>query len=56
MFIRNWNELTSHSHQEGRKIALDILEGGLAAADTYISELQDFRKVSFLFIENVIKF
>jgi len=33
--IRNWEELTSHGDREGRAMALDILQGGLAAADPY---------------------
>ncbi|MFN2229716.1 MAG: glycerate kinase [Anaerolineae bacterium] len=33
--IRNWDELTSHGDREGRAIALEILEAGLAAADPY---------------------
>jgi glycerate-2-kinase len=33
--IKNREELTSHGDREGRAIALDILEGGLSAADPY---------------------
>ncbi len=35
MYIKNREELISHGHREGRALALDILEGGLAAADPY---------------------
>ena len=35
MIIKNRAELTSHGFSEGRALALDILEGGLAASDPY---------------------
>ncbi len=35
MYIKNQEELTSHGYREGRSLALEILEGGLAAADPY---------------------
>jgi glycerate-2-kinase len=35
MIIRNRDELVSHGEREGRALALDILEGGLQAADPY---------------------
>ncbi len=35
LIIKNRSELTSHGHREGRALALDILEGGLAASDPY---------------------
>jgi glycerate-2-kinase len=35
--IKNWEELTCHGDREGRTMALDILEAGLAAADPYAS-------------------
>lgn len=34
-FIKNREALVSHGDREGRALALDILEGGLAAADPY---------------------
>ena len=34
-FIKNREGLVSHGDREGRALALDILEGGLAAADPY---------------------
>ena len=37
MLIKNREELTSHGDREGRALALDILEGGLAAADPYVN-------------------
>jgi glycerate 2-kinase len=33
--IRNWDELTNHGDRQGRAMALEILEAGLAAADPY---------------------
>lgn len=35
MYIKNREELLSHGDREGKSLALDILEGGLAAADPY---------------------
>jgi glycerate-2-kinase len=35
MIIKNWDALTSHGNAEGRKIVLEILEAGFAAADPY---------------------
>lgn len=35
MFIRNMDELVSHGNREGRRLALEILEAGFQAADTY---------------------
>jgi glycerate 2-kinase len=35
MIIKNRDELISHGDRQGRALALDILEGGLAAADPY---------------------
>ncbi len=35
MYIKNREELVSHGDREGRSLALEILEGGLAAADPY---------------------
>ncbi|MFO7695927.1 MAG: DUF4147 domain-containing protein [Anaerolineae bacterium] len=35
MIIKNRDELISHGHRDGRALALDILEGGLAASDPY---------------------
>lgn len=37
MLIKNRPELTSHGDREGRAMALDILEAGLAAADPYVN-------------------
>ena len=37
MIIRNRDELTSHGDRQGRAMAFDILEGGLAAADPYVN-------------------
>jgi glycerate-2-kinase len=37
MRIKNRAELTSHGDREGRALALDILEGGLEAADPYLN-------------------
>lgn len=35
MVIKNRKELVSHGDRDGRSLAIDILEGGLAAADPY---------------------
>ncbi|MCJ7737074.1 MAG: DUF4147 domain-containing protein [Anaerolineae bacterium] len=35
MFIKNVGQLTSHGNTTGRQLALQILEAGLDAADTY---------------------
>ena len=35
MFIKNTEELTSHGNREGRRLAVEILEAGLSAADPY---------------------
>jgi glycerate 2-kinase len=35
MYIKNREELISHGDRDGRSLALEILEGGLAAADPY---------------------
>ncbi|MBN1935741.1 MAG: DUF4147 domain-containing protein [Anaerolineae bacterium] len=43
MWIKNRAELTSHSDREGRSLALDILEGGLTAADPYQNTLNLIR-------------
>src|SRR5688572_22315686 len=37
MFIKNRETLVSCGDREGRALALDILEGGLAAADPYVN-------------------
>ena len=42
-FIKNREELVSHGDREGRALALDILEGGLAAADPYDNTLDLIR-------------
>jgi glycerate 2-kinase len=42
-FIQNREELVSHGDREGRALALDILEGGLAAADPYANTLDLIR-------------
>ena len=38
-FIKNREALVSHGDREGRALALDTLEGGLAAADPYANTL-----------------
>ncbi|HHX65059.1 MAG TPA: DUF4147 domain-containing protein, partial [Chloroflexi bacterium] len=43
MIIRNRDELVSHGEREGRALALDILEGGLQAADPYANTLKLIR-------------
>ena len=43
MIIRNRDELTSHGDREGRALALDILEAGLAASDPYTNILKLIR-------------
>jgi len=35
VYIKNREELICHGNRQGRSLALDILEGGLAAADPY---------------------
>ena len=35
MLVTNHEKLVSHGHREGRAMALEILEGGLAASDPY---------------------
>ncbi|MBC7236191.1 MAG: DUF4147 domain-containing protein [Chloroflexi bacterium] len=40
MIIKNRDELVSHGDQEGRALALDILEGGLSASDPYVNTLK----------------
>jgi len=37
MIVKNRYEITSHGNRQGRAMALDILEGGLAASDPYIN-------------------
>lgn len=44
MFVTNRDALTSHGDREGRALALDILEGGLAAADPYANTLKLVRR------------
>ena len=44
MRVLNKNSLLSHGNREGRKIALDILEKGLAAADPYDNTLKILRR------------
>jgi glycerate 2-kinase len=44
MYITNRDELVSHGEREGRALALDILEGGLAAADPYENTLRLVRR------------
>ena len=43
MIIKNRTELTSYGDREGRTMALDILEAGLAAADPYANTLNLIR-------------
>jgi len=43
MIIKNREELTSHGDREGRAMALDILEAGLARADPYANVRQLIR-------------
>ncbi|MCJ7551970.1 MAG: DUF4147 domain-containing protein [Anaerolineae bacterium] len=45
LIIKNRSELTSHGHREGRALALDILEGGLAASDPYANSRKLIRIV-----------
>ena len=42
--ITNRAELVSHGDRAGRALALDILEGGLAAADPYANTLKLIRR------------
>ncbi|OGO04804.1 MAG: hypothetical protein A2Y73_02085, partial [Chloroflexi bacterium RBG_13_56_8] len=44
MYIKNREELTSHGDQEGRSLALEILEGGLTAADPYVNTQKLIRR------------
>jgi len=44
MIIKNRDELVSHGNREARALALDILEGGLAAADPYANTLKLIRR------------
>ena len=43
MMISNRDELLSHGDREGRAMALEILEAGLAAADPYVNTLRLMR-------------
>jgi glycerate 2-kinase len=40
MIVKNREELLAHGDRRGRSLALDILEGGLAAADPYVNTLK----------------
>ncbi len=44
MRIQNYEQITSHGNQTGRKFALDILEAGLTAADPYQNAGKLFRR------------